>query len=108
MRIPKFEYFCPSTIEEGCSLLYKHKTEAKILAGGTDLFVKMKKKQVLPRVVISLKGIQKLDGIEWNEREGLKIGPLVTHEALVNDPMVREKFDLLSEACFKIGTRQVR
>jgi CO/xanthine dehydrogenase FAD-binding subunit len=108
MRIPKFEYFRPSSIEEGCSLLYKHKTEAKILAGGTDLFVKMKKKQILPRAVISLNGIQKLDRIEWDDREGLKIGPLVTHEALVNHPIVREKFDFLSEACFKIGTRQVR
>jgi CO/xanthine dehydrogenase FAD-binding subunit len=108
MRIPKFEYFCPSSVEEGCSLLYKHKTEAKILAGGTDLFVKMKKKEILPRVVISLKGIQKLDRIEWDDKEGLRIGPLVTHEALVNHPTVREKFDILSDACLKIGTRQVR
>ncbi len=108
MRIPKFEYFRPLSIEDGCSLLYKHKTEAKILAGGTDLFVKMKKKEILPRVVISLNGIQKLDRIEWDDREGLKIGPLVTHDALVNHPIVREKFDFLSEACFKIGTRQVR
>jgi carbon-monoxide dehydrogenase medium subunit len=108
MRIPKFEYFRPLSIEDGCSLLYKHRTEAKILAGGTDLFVKMKKKEILTRVVISLKGIQKLDRIEWDDREGLRIGPLVTHEALVNHPIVREKFDFLSEACFKIGTRQVR
>ena len=95
-------------MEEGCSLLYRHKAEAKILAGGTDLIVKMKKKEILPKVVISLKGIQRLDRIEWDDREGLKIGPLVTHEALVSHPIVREKFDFLSEACFKIGTRQVR
>src|SRR5512139_3549922 len=104
MRIPKFEYFCPSSIEEGYSLLYKHKTEAKILAGGTDLFVKMKKKEILPRVVISPKGIENLDRIEWDDTVGLRIGPLVTHEALVHHPIVREKFDFLSEACLKIGT----
>src|SRR4030043_1827894 len=108
MRIPKFEYFCPISSEDSCSLLYKHKPEAKILAGGTDLFVKMKKKEILPGVVISLKGIQKLDRIEWNDPEGLKIGPLVTHEALVNHPIVREKFDFLAESCFKIRARQVR
>jgi carbon-monoxide dehydrogenase medium subunit len=108
MRIPKFEYFRPSSIEEGCSLLYKNKAEAKILAGGTDLFVKMKKKQIFPKVVISLNGIQKLNRIEWDDQQGLKIGPLVTHETLVNHPIVKEKFDFLSEACFKIGTRQVR
>jgi CO/xanthine dehydrogenase FAD-binding subunit len=108
MRIPKFEYFCPSSIEDVCSLLYKYKTEAKILAGGTDLFVKMKKKEIAPKVVIGLKGIQKLDTIEWDDREGLRIGPLVTHDALVNHPIVREKFDFLADTCFKIGTRQVR
>jgi carbon-monoxide dehydrogenase medium subunit len=108
MRIPKFEYFRPLSIEDVCSLLYKHKTEAKILAGGTDLFVKMKKKEILSKVVISLNGIQKLDRIEWDEGGGLKIGPLVTHDALVHHPIVREEFDFLSEACFKIGTRQVR
>jgi CO/xanthine dehydrogenase FAD-binding subunit len=108
MRIPKFEYFRPSSIEEGCSLLYKSKAEAKILAGGTDLFVKMKKKQMLPKVVISLNGIQNLNRIEWDDQKGLKIGPLVTHEALVNHPIVKDKFNFLSEACLKIGTRQVR
>jgi len=108
MRIPRFEYFRPSSIEEACSLLYKYQSEAKILAGGTDLFVKMKKKEVLPKVVISLKGIQGLDRIEYSEEDGLKIGPLVTHETLVNHPIIKEKYDFLFEACFKIGTRQVR
>jgi carbon-monoxide dehydrogenase medium subunit len=108
MRIPKFEYIRPLTVEDTCSLLYKYKTDAKLLAGGTDLFVKMKKKQILPKVVISLNGIQKLDRIEWNEKEGLTIGPLGKHEAIVHHPIVKEKFDFLSEACFKIGTRQVR
>lgn len=108
MRIPKFEYFSPSSVEEACSLLYKYQAEAKLLAGGTDLFVKMKKKEVLPKFVINLKGIEKLDQIEWDDREGLKIGPLVTHDALVRHPIVREKFDFLAETCLKIGTRQVR
>jgi len=108
MRIPKFEYFCPSSIEEVCSLLYKYKDQAKILAGGTDLLVKMKKKEVIPKVVISLKGIPNLDKIEWDDGNGLRIGPLVTHAAIVNHPMIRERFDFLAQTCFKIGTRQIR
>jgi CO/xanthine dehydrogenase FAD-binding subunit len=108
MRIPKFEYFRPSSIEEVCSLLYKYKEEAKVLAGGTDLFVKMKKKEIRPGILVSLKGIPKLDKIDWDDREGLKIGPLVTHQAIVNHPIIREKFNFFAETCFKIGTRQVR
>ncbi len=108
MRIPRFEYFSPSSIEEVCSLLYRYKNEAKILAGGTDLFVKMKKKEVLPKFVINLKGIEGLDQVQCDEKDGLKIGPLVTHDTLVRHPLVREKYDFLAETCFKIGTRQVR
>jgi len=108
MRLPKFEYFHPSSMGEVCSLLYKYKEEAKVLAGGTDLFVKMKKKILHPRVLVSLKGIPALDKIAWEDREGLKIGPLVTHQAIVNHPILREKFDFLVESCLKIGTRQVR
>jgi len=108
MRIPKFEYVRPLTVEEACSLLYKYKTDAKILAGGTDLFVKMKKKKILPKAVISLNGIKRLDRIEWDERENVGMGPLVTHDGLVRHPTMRKKFDFLCEACLKIGTRQVR
>jgi carbon-monoxide dehydrogenase medium subunit len=108
MRIPKFEYFQPSSIEEVCSLLYKYKEDAKVLAGGTDLFVKMKKKEIHPRVLVSLKGIPNLDKIEWDDGGGLRIGPLVTHAAIVNHPMVRGKYSFLAETCFKIGTRQIR
>lgn len=68
----------------------------------------MKKKEVLPKYIISLKGIKGLDIIEFNDEDGLRIGPLVTHSALVNHPIVKEKFDFLSETCFKIGTRQIR
>jgi carbon-monoxide dehydrogenase medium subunit len=108
MRIPKFEYFRPSSIEEVCSLLYKYKEDAKVLAGGTDLFVKMKKKEIHPKVLISLKGTPNLDKIEWDDGGDLRIGPLVTHAAIVNHPMIRGKYDFLAETCFKIGTRQVR
>ena len=108
MRIPKFEYFQPPSIEEVCSLLYKYKEDAKVLAGGTDLFVKMKKKEIHPKVLVSLKGIPNLDKIEWDDGGGLRIGPLVTHAAIVNHPMVRGKYNFLAETCFKIGTRQIR
>ena len=108
MRIPRFEYFRPSSLEEACSLLYKYRGEAKVVAGGTDLFVKMKKKEVLPKVVISLKGIKNGDAVHWDTVNGLKIGPLVTYHTLLHHPIVKEEFNVLSETCLKIGTRQVR
>jgi len=105
MRIPKFEYFCPSSIEEVVPAL-QTQDRGKICRG-TDLFVKMKKKRFSLRCHQSERNSE-IRQDRWDDREGLRIGPLVTHEALVNHPIVREKFDFLSEACFKIGTRQVR
>ena len=101
MRLPKFEYFHPSSMGEVCSLLYKYKEEAKVLAGGTDLLVKMKKKILHPRVLVSLKGIPTLDKIGWEDREGVKIGPLVTHQAIVNHPIIRAKFNFFAENTFR-------
>ena len=48
---PKVEYFTPKTIEEACSLAFKYKEEAKIIAGGTDLLVQVKHKEVLHETI---------------------------------------------------------
>ncbi len=57
MRLPKFEYFEPKTIKEACSLLLQYKEQASVIAGGTDLLVKMKDREVVPQYLIGLKGI---------------------------------------------------
>ena len=41
MRLPKFEYLDPKTIEEACSLLSQHGDKARLIAGGTDLLIAM-------------------------------------------------------------------
>ena len=57
MHLPKFEYLAPKSIEEACSLLSKHKGDARIIAGGTDLLVKMKTRRSIPSYLISIKNI---------------------------------------------------
>ena len=42
LRLKKFEYIEPDTIEDACSFLGQYKENVKVLAGGTDLLVKMK------------------------------------------------------------------
>ena len=78
MFSPKIEYFTPKTIEEARSLVLKYKGEAKIIAGGTDLVVQMKHKEVLPRHIINIRGISGQDYIVHDEKEGLRIGALAT------------------------------
>jgi CO/xanthine dehydrogenase FAD-binding subunit len=57
MRLPRFEFLKPASLEEGLALLEKSGGKAKVLAGGTDLLVNMKYGVVRPETVISVKGI---------------------------------------------------
>ena len=107
MLSPKIEYFTPKTIQEACSLVLQYKGEAKIIAGGTDLVVEMKREEVLPKYIINIGGIG-LDYITYDDRDGLRIGALATIRSIEVSPLVRERFNILSQAASKLGTWQIR
>jgi len=107
-KIKEFEYFKPSTLSEAMSLLAQYKGKAKILAGGTDLLIQMKQRNLTPEYLIDIKNISELDYIKHNENEGLKIGALVTHSSLVNSEVIQEKYDFLVEASLAVGSVQTR
>ena len=108
LRLPKFEYFEPETIEEACSLLSQYKEKAKVIAGGTDLLVKMKQSMEKPRYLISLKRIGRLKYFDYDDRGGLRIGALVTLSELAASPIISQKFSILSQAVRTLASRQVR
>lgn len=107
LALPRFEYLSPKTVEDACSLLERYGREARILAGGTDLLVAMKKGKETPRYLIGIKAIADLDFIEY-EGGLLKIGALATLQSVADAPVVKERFGLLGTACKKVGTPQVR
>jgi CO/xanthine dehydrogenase FAD-binding subunit len=43
-KLPKFEYLAPKTIGEALSLLSQHQGRAKLIAGGTDIIPKLKRR----------------------------------------------------------------
>ncbi len=107
-KIKEFEYFEPSTLSKVISLLAQYRGKAKILAGGTDLLIQMKERDLTPEYLIDIKNISELDYIKYNKDEGLKIGALVTHNSLVNSAVIQEKFSLLVEASLAVGSVQTR
>ena len=62
-RHPKFEYLEAGTVEEACSLLSQYENKAKLIAGGTDLLVSMRRGKIAPLYVIDVKAIPNLDYI---------------------------------------------
>jgi 4-hydroxybenzoyl-CoA reductase subunit beta len=108
MRLAKFELLSPSMVEEACFLLDKHGPKARILAGGTDLFVAMKLRNIQPTCLISLKGIDGLKGISHHEEEGLKVGAMTPLYQVRKDPFIREHYQALAQAAAVVGSPQIQ
>lgn len=103
MRLPNFQYLRPGTTDEAYTLLAQLRKEAKVLAGGTALVVDMKQRLVTPKYVISLKSIPGLDSIQYDSQQGLRIGALTTLHGLKNSSLIREKYNILSQASEELG-----
>lgn len=106
-RMPKFDYLALKTLGEALSFLSDYQGKAKVLAGGTDLLIRMKKNKVTPAYLISLRNLTDLDYIR-KEDGGLKIGALTTHQSIADSDLVKGSYGLLATACCKIGTPQIR
>ena len=108
MGLPRFEYFSPRSIDEVCRLLKERGTNAVVMAGGTDLLIKMKKKVLNPSVVIGLKRIPELNTISYNPRKGLTIGATALLSDVARHPAIRKKYPAISESASNTGTVQIR
>jgi len=105
MRLPRFEYFEPGTVEEACALLLE--PGAKALAGGTDLLVAMRQKTLTPRALVDLKRIPDLDGIVQTGDGWLSIGAATPLRAVAASALVNERFPMLAHAAASVGKPRV-
>lgn len=108
LGLPEFEMFFPRTIEETCALLSQYEPDAQLVAGGTDLFVKMKQRRLVSRILINIKRIPGLDQIRYDPDTGLRIGALTTIQAIRGSEIIGKKFRVLSQAAGVLGTPQIR
>jgi carbon-monoxide dehydrogenase medium subunit len=103
----EFEYHKPATLDEALELLAKYGERARVLAGGTDLALKIKEGTETPDVVIDIKGIDVLQRLEC-ENNHLVIGAQVTFSNLMDSPLVAEKCPLLKDASGTVGSVGIR
>ena len=105
--LPKFNYFSPSSLGETFKMLRDYKGKSRLLAGGTDLLVKMKKGAVSPDVVVDLSKISELSFIEL-AGGNLRIGGLTRLADIGESSLVRERAPALAEAIDVLASSQVR
>ncbi|MEM4717193.1 MAG: xanthine dehydrogenase family protein subunit M [Desulfurococcaceae archaeon] len=102
-----FDYYEPKSIEETLELLSKHGDKAKILAGGTDLLVKIKTGQVEPKVIINIKKIRELRYI-IEEDNLIRIGSLTTIRDLERSEVIKKHLPALHDSVKQMGSIQIR
>jgi 4-hydroxybenzoyl-CoA reductase subunit beta len=107
MRLPLFEFRAPRTLEEAARILDGERANAMPLAGGTDLLPNMKRRQQVPRTLMSLRHIQSLNEIALSD-SGLRLGACLTLSDIAGDPRFRNGLTALAQAASLVATPQIR
>jgi CO/xanthine dehydrogenase FAD-binding subunit len=105
--IPPFEYQSPGTLTEACRLLGEWGPRGKIIAGGTDLVVSLRKGEAQPQILIDITRIPELRRIE--EAGGkIRVGAAVTHGEIASSKLIQRYGKVLSDAASWLGSPQIR
>src|SRR5688572_17780909 len=104
----RFDYQEPTTLKKAFSLMEKHGDDARVIAGGTSLIIMMRQRLLMPKVVISLARIPKLDRITYNRNDGLRIGAGARHRDIELSTAVQKHYPLLHETFRKVAQPRIR
>jgi len=104
LRLPDFTFKRPATVREAAAILAGEGPRAMLVAGGTDLWPKMKRRQMEPRVVIGLRHLGELRSVTGSAETGLRLGPNITLSELERDPVLLARYRAVAEAARSISS----
>ena len=102
-----FAYFEPSSVGEAISLMAQHGNEARVIAGGTDLVVDMKRGRFRPSHLVSLKSAR-LDYIRPDSAHGVQIGAMTTVRAIEKSELIRRQYPIIFQAATQFASIPIR
>lgn len=103
-----FELLEPNTVNEAVSILSSYGDKAKVLAGGIDLLAKMRRWQMKPECLVSIRRVPGLDYLENNGGSRLSIGALTTLRSIELSPAIQKDWAILYDAAHQIASIQVK
>src|SRR6266568_1108711 len=118
LRLPRFRLLEPRSYGEAAQLLAENGAggldrargtptlRVMLVAGGTDLFPNMKRRQFTPEVLISLARVHEAAGIQHNGQLDISAGTTLT--AVATDAGIRERYTALAQAAEVVSTPQLR
>ncbi len=107
MRLPLFAFRAPTTLDEAARILHGEGPSAMPLAGGTDLLPNMKRRQQVPRTLLSLRNIEALHATQFSSC-GARLGACLTLSDIASDLRFRNGATALAQAAKQVATPQIR
>jgi carbon-monoxide dehydrogenase medium subunit len=118
-----FDHYTPKSLPEALDLLHRlnsqpvsednskienQKSKIQLMAGGSDLMIKMKKGLTAPKTIVNIKRLPELRDLAYAEQNGLRLGALTTLGELTRSPLIRQHYPCLAETATLMASRQIR
>jgi 4-hydroxybenzoyl-CoA reductase subunit beta len=104
LRLPEFTFHRPKDVREAAGILANEGPRATLVAGGTDLWPKMKRRQMEPRTVIGLRNIGELHQVSGSPETGLSLGANLTLRELERMPVLLQRYPAVAQAAHSISS----
>jgi carbon-monoxide dehydrogenase medium subunit len=103
-----FDHYSPESLSEAIELIARFDGKGHVIAGGTDLNLKMKAGTLAPDALINIKRLSELKGISYEEDKGLEIGALTTLRELTRSDIIQDRYPSLAYAASLMASEQIR
>ena len=98
MRLPRFEYRTPQTIAEAVKIIADVGPTGQFVAGGTDLYPNMKRRQQTPKTVISVMRLSEMNRISGDGSSGVRIGASVSLTDICENEIINRHYPVVAQA----------
>lgn len=103
-----FDYVRPADLDAAIELLARHGSDARVLAGGTDLIIRLRDGTYSPSVVIDVKRIHELAPRIEMVNDRVEVGAGTTMTDVIEHPLMQQHFPALVESARFVGSVQIR
>ena len=108
LRLPPFRYLAPRSVGEAVRLFAEAGPETMLVAGGTDLYPNMKRRQFEPKTLVGLRAIPELRGVRGSSGDGLAIGAGTPLTAVSAHPVIARHYPAVAIAAGLVSSPQLR
>lgn len=95
------------SVADAIGLLQGH-PQAVIIAGGSDVLIRMREGKLAGVELVSIYGLDELRGVSMEEDGTLRIGSLTSFSHITKDPLIQKYINVLGEAVDMVGGPQIR